>query len=112
VFASVFGDFLKIEMSDLKEQVVWVKFCFLLGKTAAETVTLLKEACKDEAMCKTQVYEWFIHFKRGEMSAEDQLSCGRPYTSRNDETVEKVRQAVLADRHWTINKISEITGVS
>jgi hypothetical protein len=34
-----------------------------LGKTAAETVTLLEEALKDKAMGKTQVYEWFNHFK-------------------------------------------------
>ena len=40
---------------------------FLLGKTAAETATMLQEAFKDEAMGKTQVYMWFNHFKRGEM---------------------------------------------
>ena len=34
-----------------------VKFCFLSGKTEAETVTRLKEAFKDEAMRKTPVYE-------------------------------------------------------
>jgi hypothetical protein len=51
----------------------------------------------------------FIHLKRGKMSVEDQLSCGCPYMSRNDKTVENVHQA---DHHWTINKISEITGVS
>jgi hypothetical protein len=46
------------------------------------------------------------------MSVEDQLSCGRPSTSKNDENVEKVHQAVLADRRQTIDKISEITDVS
>jgi hypothetical protein len=56
VFANVFGNILKTEMPDLKEQVVWVKFCFLSGKTAAETVTMLKEACEDEAMGKNKVY--------------------------------------------------------
>jgi hypothetical protein len=34
-----------------------------LGKTAAETVTMLEEAFKDKAISKTQVYEWFNHFK-------------------------------------------------
>jgi len=37
---SLFGDFLKIETSYLKINVC-VKFCFLLGKTAVETVTML-----------------------------------------------------------------------
>ena len=37
-------------MTDLIEQQFCGKFCFLLGKTAAETVTLLKEAFKDVPM--------------------------------------------------------------
>jgi hypothetical protein len=42
-----------------------VKFCFLLGKTAAETVMMLKETFKDEAMGTTQVYKgWFHHFQK------------------------------------------------
>ena len=88
---------------------VCVKFCFLLGKAAARTVTMLKEAFKDEAMHKTQVYEWFNHFKRGEMSVEDQPCSGCPSTSSTDENV---RQAVLADRCQSSDKISEITSVS
>ena len=40
-----------------------MRFCFLLGKTAAETVTMIEEAFKDKAMGKTQVYEWFNCFK-------------------------------------------------
>jgi len=46
-------------MADLKEQRVCVKFCFLLGKTAAETVTMLRGAFKEEALSQARVYEWF-----------------------------------------------------
>ena len=46
------------------------------------------------------------------MSAEDQPRCGPPSMSRNDENVEKVHQAVLADCHWANDEISEITDVS
>jgi len=35
-------------MADLKEQRVCNEFCFLLGKTAAETVTMLREAFKED----------------------------------------------------------------
>jgi len=83
-----------------------------LGKTVAETVMMLKEAFRDEAMGITQVYEWFNHFKRGKTSAEDQLHCDHPSTSRTDQKLEKVHPAVFADPHQTIDKISEITGVS
>jgi hypothetical protein len=60
---------------------VCVKFCFCFGKPTTETVTMLKEAFKDDAMGKTEVYKWFNHFKRGEMCAEDQLHCGCPSKS-------------------------------
>ena len=90
---------------------VCVKFCFLLGRTAPETVTILKKAFKDEAMGKTQVYEWSDGFKRGETSVEDKLHCGCLSRSRTDKNIEKLHQAVLAYRRWTTDKISEITGV-
>ena len=46
------------------------------------------------------------------MSVDDQPRCGPPSTSRNDENVEKVHQAVLADCCRTNDEISEITDVS
>ena len=67
---TVFVDF---SMADVKEQRVCIGFCFLLGKTAAETVTMLREAFKEEALGQAGVYEWFSRFKRRDMSLEDQL---------------------------------------
>jgi len=52
-------------MADNKEQRVCMKFCFLLGKSAAETVLMLQEAFKEEALSKTEVYEWFSRFIGG-----------------------------------------------
>ena len=57
-----------------------VKFCFLLGKSAAETVLMLQEAFKKEALSRTQVFERYSRFKGGEMSREDQPRSGRPST--------------------------------
>jgi hypothetical protein len=37
-------------MAENKEQGVCVKFCFLLGKSAAETVLMQQEAFKEEAL--------------------------------------------------------------
>ena len=52
-------------MADHKEHRVCVKSCFLLGKSAAETVLILQEAFKKEAVSMTQVYEWCSRFKEG-----------------------------------------------
>jgi hypothetical protein len=54
-------------MADLHERVC-IKFCFQLGKTAAETVTVLREAFKEEALSQARVYEWFSQFKRGDVT--------------------------------------------
>ena len=91
---------------DNKEQRVCVKFCFLLGKSAAETVLMLQEAFEEEALSKTQVYKWYSRFKWGEMSCEGQPRSGQPSTCRNDENLERVCNAINAD------EISEITGLS
>jgi len=96
-------------MADNKEQQGCVKFCFLLGKSAAETVLMLQETFKEEALSKTQVYQWYSCFKWGEMSCEDQPRSGRTSTCQNDENLEKVRNAINADRHRIIDEISEIT---
>jgi len=45
------------------------------------------------------------------MSCEDQPRSGRLSTCRNDENLEKVRNAINADRR-TIDEVSEITGLS
>jgi len=82
-------------MADLKEQRVCIKFCFLLGKTATETVTMLREAFKEEALSQARVYEWFSWFKSGDMSLEDQPRSGRPSTTRNDENIQKIRNAIM-----------------
>jgi len=99
-------------MADNKEQRVCVKFCFLLGKSAAETVLMLQEAFKEEALSRTQVYKWYSRFKGGEMSCEDQPRSGRPSACQKDENLDKDRNVINADRHWTIDEISEINGSS
>ena len=99
-------------VADDEEQRERLKLCFLLGKSAAETILMLQESFKEEALSKTQVYERYSHFKGGEMSREDQPSSGRPSTCRKDENLDNVRNAVNADRRWTIDEISEINGLS
>jgi len=99
-------------MPDNKEQRVCLKFCFLLGKSAAEPVLMLQEAFKEEALSRTQVYEWYSCFRGCEMSCEDQPRSGRSSTCRNDENLDKVHNAISVVRCTTIDEISEIAGLS
>ena len=104
----VFIDFL---MADLKEQCVCIRFGFLLGKTAAETVTMLQEAFKEEALSQARVYKLFSLFKCGDMSLEDQTPSGHPSTSRTDENIKKICNVIMFDRHRTIDELEALTGV-
>ncbi|KOC60091.1 Putative uncharacterized protein FLJ37770, partial [Habropoda laboriosa] len=95
-----------------REQRAVVKFCFFLGKSGTETLEMLKTAYKDDAMGKTQVFEWFSRFKNGEMSIDDKPRSGRPSTARTHENVEKIREIIEKDRRRTIEEIVELSGVT
>lgn len=99
-------------MADCREQRAAVKFCFLLEKTPAETLVMLKTAYGDTALSKTRVYEWFQRFKSGKMSIEDQPRSGRPSTSRIDENVKKIHTLILEDRRRTIDELVSLSGLS
>jgi hypothetical protein len=65
-----------IEMADVKEQRIWIEFCFKLNKTAAVTHQMLKEAFGEQALSQTRTFEWFKHFKDGRESLEDDKHSG------------------------------------
>ncbi|XP_068250336.1 protein GVQW3-like [Palaemon carinicauda] len=98
-------------MTERKEQRAATKFCFLLVKTAAETVAMLQTAYKDVVMRKTQVFEWFERFKSGQMSLEDQPRSG-PSSSRTDENIMKIHELILEDLRRTIDELADLSGVS
>jgi hypothetical protein len=58
-------------MSSLNERRVCVKFCFKLGKTFTETFAKLQKVFVDETMSRTTTYEWYIRFKDGRTSIEE-----------------------------------------
>jgi len=72
---------------------------------------MLQKAFKEEALSRTQVFEWFALFKRGEMSVEDHPHSGHLSTSRTDENVEKIQEKINEDCRYTSDEISEATGV-
>lgn len=67
---------------NLKEQRVYLKFCFLFEKSATKAYQILQHAFKEDAMSRAQVFERFGLFKRDEMSMEDHAGSGRPSISK------------------------------
>jgi histone-lysine N-methyltransferase SETMAR len=81
------------EMADFKEQRIFIKFCFKLKKTAAETHRMLKEAFGDNAMSQSKTCLWYKSFKDGRTSVDDDERSGRPSTSTTPEKIAKVRDS-------------------
>jgi hypothetical protein len=50
-----FCEFFFVEMVDVKEQRVCIKFCSKLGKSAAKTHQIIKQAFGDDALGQMQV---------------------------------------------------------
>jgi hypothetical protein len=75
-------------MNDVKEQRIYIKFCFKLGKMAAETHKMLKETLGDNALGMNLTYAWFKRFQKGRMSVDDDDErSGRPSTGNTTENV-------------------------
>jgi hypothetical protein len=61
-----FCDFFPVELVDVEERRVCIKFCFKLGNSAAKTHQMIKQAFGDDALGQTQNYDWFNRFKMAE----------------------------------------------
>jgi hypothetical protein len=89
-----------------------LEFSTSLIKLITETLNMLRQTYGDEAMSRTQCFEWHRRFKGGRMSLEDDERSGRPSTSITPENVERIRELEDADRRRLINDIAVIVGVS
>jgi hypothetical protein len=78
------------KITEKKEQRIWIKFCFKLGKTASETHRLHKEAFGDNALGQMQTYEWFKRFKKGRILVDDEEHSWRTSTGTTTENGAKV----------------------
>jgi len=94
-------------MCESTEQRICIKSCFKIGKTATETYQLLQQAYVEDAMGRTQVFEWFRRFKEGRTSVESDSRSGRSSTSRNEEMIAKVRTIVRNNRRLTVREIAD-----
>jgi transposase len=93
------------------EQRAAIKFCFILGKSASETYELLQKKYGSDSLSRPMTFEWFEQFREGRESLEDDERSGRPTTSRNEQTIEKVCQLVMQDRRVTLRLLSvELNG--
>jgi transposase len=84
------------------EQRAGIKFCFKLGQSASEIYELLQKAYGSDSLSRSMTFEWFKLFRESWELLEDDERSGRPSTSRNEQTIEKVCQLFTQNRHITL----------
>ena len=93
------------------EQRINIKFCVKLGKTATETLKMLRDVYGDSSMSRTRVFEWHKRFVEGREDVGDDLMSGRPCTLTTDTNIEKVWQLVRSGHRLTICIIANQLGM-
>jgi hypothetical protein len=76
------------------EQRANIKFCFKMGKTAAEAFQLIAQDYGDNSLSRTRVFEWYARFRDGREHLEDGERSGRPTAVPTSDTIETVRELV------------------
>lgn len=99
-------------MDGNSEQRYAIKFCVRLNKTASETLVMIQDAFKEEAMSRAAVFNWHKRFKDGRQNVEDDDRSGRPSTSRTDNNVDRVRQLLKSDRRLSTRLIGDELGLA
>ena len=72
----------------------------------------MQQAYGEDAMCCTQVFDWFHRFKEGGTSVESDPRLVRPSTLRNEEMIAEVRTIVRNNRRLTVREIADDCGIS
>ncbi|XP_054715265.1 protein GVQW3-like [Uloborus diversus] len=95
------------------EQRLNIKFCVKLKKTPTETLQIINEVYGEEALSRTQVFQWHKNFREGRDDVHDEQRAGRPSTSHTDPNVQKVREVLNTDcrRRMNIRAIAEEVGM-
>jgi len=72
----------------------------------------LKTAFGEQAMGRSQTFQWFSRFKASRTSIDDDECSGQPVSSSTPEMTDRVRQIIREDRRHTIDEVSMLVGIS
>ena len=69
---------------------------------------MLQHAYGEDCLSRTQCHEWYLRFKSGRTSIEDDPKSGRPSTSMDDDHVEKVLAVFRQNRRLIVGEVAEL----
>jgi hypothetical protein len=86
LFGVVYLAWCDFVMEPTKEQRVCIRCCANLGKSVTETLTMIRQAFREESMSCTWVFEWHAQFRAGRTSIENDQHTGRPISCTTPDT--------------------------
>jgi len=89
------------------EQRTNIKFCFKLGKTAAETVEMMRQVYGDNCLSRAQIFRWYARFKSGVETTEDKARPRRPVSVCNEGLIAKVRERIQEEHCATVRMMAD-----
>jgi hypothetical protein len=78
------------------EQQINIKFCVKIGKSASETLVLLKLAYGQYTVKKSRVFDWHRQFKKGQ-DVQDDPRSGQPKTQWTYANVDRLDSLVCSN---------------
>ena len=103
---------LQSRQKDTLEERYAMKFCFKLGKNAAETYGMLQTAFGASCINQASVFEWHKRFKEGRESVRDDERCGRSKDVRTSQLIGQIKNFKDKDHRVSIETISAQFNVS
>jgi len=94
------------------EQRTNITFCFKLGKTAAETVEMMRQVYGDNCLSHAQIFRWYARFKIGVETTEDEARPGRPFSVRNEGLIAKVKERIQEEHCATVRMMADELGAN
>ena len=103
---------MSVKINIKSEQRAAIRFCVRLNKSGAETVLMLKQAYKEECLCRSAILRWHNLFKAGRESFELIPHGGHPTTVRTEVNINTVSAIIQEDSHLSTRKIASLLNIS
>ena len=86
---------------------MYLKFLVKLKKNSTECFKLLKEVYGKNVMSRLRVFKWHKRFKSGRKEVENDPKSERPFSTKTDKSIMRVKQLVRSDRKLTVQMITD-----
>ncbi len=112
-FLTLLFGLLCASMECRKEQRATIKACASWGYDIRRVINGVRAVWNDHALSHTQIRFWYKRFQdEPDHNTADHKRPGRPRSARVEAKIEQVQQAILDDRHVTVQQLAQDTSVS